>query len=449
MSDRASPPRPLTAVRAKSLSGRLRVPGDAVISHLALLIGASALGETTIEGLGDNDDVAATREAVRAFGALIERDGDFWRVIGLGAGGLLTPLRPLQFGRAQGGLGPCLGLVGPYGFTTHFAGMASAASPANERVLAALRAAGVEILTQRDGSLPLTLRGPRTPVPIDYRLPPGAPDIKAMLLLAGIAVPGTTTISEAGPSNDVAETLLREFGAAIVVETEADGGRRIEMEGLPVLRGRSVTVPGDADAAAPLLVAGLIVPGSDTTIENVRLDGDSGRLIDLLQQMGGAIETIDNRSCGNWTVADLRVRHSPLRGLALPPEAMLGGSAGRTALAIAAAFATGDTNLPIGAAMSQRDGKWQASIMEGLRANGVTCTAGKAALTISGGTRKIGGGAVATEGDAMLAMGFLVLGLAASLAVTIDDTAAIAAHYPQFIAGIEGLGARFFQRVPQ
>ncbi len=43
--------KPLRAMRAESLKGAIRPPGDKSISHRALMLGALAVGETTIEGL--------------------------------------------------------------------------------------------------------------------------------------------------------------------------------------------------------------------------------------------------------------------------------------------------------------------------------------------------------------------------------------------------------------
>ncbi|MYI56987.1 MAG: 3-phosphoshikimate 1-carboxyvinyltransferase, partial [Acidimicrobiia bacterium] len=48
------------------LRGELRVPGDKSISHRALLLAALADGVSSISGLSDGADVAATAAAVRA-----------------------------------------------------------------------------------------------------------------------------------------------------------------------------------------------------------------------------------------------------------------------------------------------------------------------------------------------------------------------------------------------
>ena len=60
-----------TPLSGVSLQGRLRVPGDKSISHRALMLGAIALGETTIEGLLLGEDPRSTAACFSALGAEI------------------------------------------------------------------------------------------------------------------------------------------------------------------------------------------------------------------------------------------------------------------------------------------------------------------------------------------------------------------------------------------
>ena len=60
--------RPATGV---VLRGRVQIPGDKSISHRALMLGAIAQGETTIEGLLLGEDPRSTAKCFRALGANI------------------------------------------------------------------------------------------------------------------------------------------------------------------------------------------------------------------------------------------------------------------------------------------------------------------------------------------------------------------------------------------
>ena len=61
----------VTARQSTRLSGAIIVPGDKSISHRALMLGASAIGRTTIDGLLEGEDVLATAAALSAMGVAI------------------------------------------------------------------------------------------------------------------------------------------------------------------------------------------------------------------------------------------------------------------------------------------------------------------------------------------------------------------------------------------
>ena len=87
MSD--APRTPLSARAGGAMTGRIRVPGDKSISHRALILGALTVGETTISGLLEGEDVLNTAGAMRALGAKVENlGGGNWRVHGVGVGGV-------------------------------------------------------------------------------------------------------------------------------------------------------------------------------------------------------------------------------------------------------------------------------------------------------------------------------------------------------------------------
>jgi len=63
----------LSSGSAQNLAGDIRAPGDKSISHRALMIGAMAVGETTITGLLEGEDVRRTAAALAAMGVGVKR----------------------------------------------------------------------------------------------------------------------------------------------------------------------------------------------------------------------------------------------------------------------------------------------------------------------------------------------------------------------------------------
>ena len=449
MSAPADSPVPATASPSQGLSGRVRVPGDKSISHRAFMFGGLAAGETRITGLLEGEDVLRTGEAMKAMGARIEKAGDAWLIRGVGNGALLEPEAPLDFGNAGTGSRLTMGLVGTYDMKTTFIGDASLSKRPMARVLDPLRLMGTQVLDAAPGDrMPLTLQGPRRAAPIEYRVPMPSAQVKSAVLLAALNTPGTTTVIEPVMTRDHTEKMLAGFGAALEVETDAAGVRHIRIEGEGRLAGQTIAVPGDPSSAAFPLVAALIAPGSDIVIENVLMNPTRTGLIDTLLEMGGSIEVLDPRKAGGEDVADLRVRSSELKGVTVPPERAPSMIDEYPVLAVAAAFAEGQTMMEGLEELRVKESDRLAAVARGLEANGVDCAEGEASLVVRGrpGGKGLGGATVETHLDHRLAMSFLVLGLATERPVTVDDRAMIATSFPEFFGLMASLGARIESR---
>jgi len=442
-------PVPLTAAAAPPLKGRIRVPGDKSISHRALMLAALAIGETTIEGLLESGDVLATAEAMRAFGVLTERTGaGRWRVRGVGVGGFLEPEAEIDYGNSGTGARLAMGLVASQAIPVTFTGDASLRGRPMGRILDPLRRMGTQVIARSKDRLPLTLKGPDIPLPIEYRLPVPSARVKSAVLLAGLNTPGITTIIEPTPTRDHTERMLELFGAAVEIDRDEDGQRVVRLEGRRDLRAQQIAVPGDTSFAAFLIVAALLVEGSDLTIEALLLNPMRTGLIETLVDMGGDIEIDNRRTVGGEAVGDVRVRSSRLRGIQVPPERAPSMIDDYPALAIAAAFAEGVTVMEGIGELRLKETDRLSALAAGLGANGVEVEEGPESLAVTGGAARIGGGTVVTRQDHRVGIGFLVLGMAGHAPVTIDDASAIDIHFPEFQALMSRLGAHFERAEP-
>ncbi|WP_245495817.1 3-phosphoshikimate 1-carboxyvinyltransferase, partial [Mesorhizobium sp. M7A.F.Ca.CA.001.07.2.1] len=433
-----------------ALSGIARVPGDKSISHRSFMFGGLASGETRITGLLEGEDVMRTGAAMKAMGAHIEKNGDEWVIRGTGNGALLQPEGPLDFGNAGTGSRLTMGLVGTYDMETTFIGDASLSGRPMGRVLEPLRQMGVQVLKATPGDrMPITLHGPKHAAPITYRVPMASAQVKSAVLLAGLNTPGITTVIEPVMTRDHTEKMLKGFGANLSVETDERGVRHIFIEGQGKLTGQTIAVPGDPSSAGFPLVAALIVPGSDITIENVLMNPTRTGLLLTLQDMGGKIDILNPRNAGGEDVADLRVRYSELKGVIVPPERAPSMIDEYPVLAVAASFAEGETLMQGLEELRVKESDRLSAVANGLKLNGVDCTEGEASLAVRGkpGGKGLGGHpngqdtTVQTHLDHRIAMSFLVMGLATEKPVTIDDQAMIATSFPEFMGLMTGLGA--------
>jgi len=441
MSHDPSSPRPRRFGPAGPLTGRIRVPGDKSISHRALMFGALAVGETRVTGLLEGEDVMATAAALRAMGATIGREGDDWRIHGVGIGGLLQPKAPLDMGNSGTSTRLLMGLVASHPISARFIGDASLSKRPMGRVTEPLSRMGAEF----DGAnLPLTERGLSPAIPIEYRLPVASAQVKSAVLLAGLNTAGITSVIEPVPTRDHTERMLKGFGADLWVE-EDKGERVIRLRGEADLRPQRIEVPGDPSSAAFFAVAALVVPGSELVIENVGLNPTRAGLFEVLRRMSGHIEELDRREVGGEPVADLLVRHSALKGIEVDPAFAPSMIDEFPVLFVAAALAEGVTKTSGLDELRVKESDRLAAMAATLTGAGARIEEREDGLVIHGtGGEPLRGSAnsrTKTHLDHRIAMSMAVAGLASRDGVEVDDTRPIATSFPVFEALLDGLAS--------
>jgi len=436
--------RPLAAKSARPLTGQALVAGDKSISHRALILGALTIGETRITGLLEAEDVLNTAEAMRSFGATVTRHGPgTWSVHGVGTGGFAAPAAMLDFGNSGTGSRLVMGAMATTPIEAGFTGDASLKSRPMKRVLDPLTQFGASYEAQPGGLMPLTVTGANPALAIDTTVTVASAQVKSALLLAALNAQGRSRIVQPVLTRDHTEKMLKAFGADITVNT-LEEGEEILLMGPAELKPCTVEVPRDPSSAAFPLVAALIVPGSDLTIPTVLLNERRTGLFDTLKEMGANIEILNIRSSGGEQIGDLKVRHSALKGVNVPASRAPSMIDEYPVLAIAAAFAQGQTTMNGLEELRVKESDRLSAIVAGLRANGVTVEERPDGMVVTGQARVKGGGLVTTHLDHRIAMSFLVMGLASAEKVTVDDASVIATSFPEFEPLMGSLGAEFF-----
>jgi 3-phosphoshikimate 1-carboxyvinyltransferase len=433
---RENGPRPVQFRASGPLRGTARVPGDKSISHRALICAAMARGRSRIEGLSEGTDVAATASALRAMGVRIARDGSGWTVDGVGTGGLLQPQAPLDLGNSGTSARLLAGLVAAHPISAVLTGDPSLSRRPMERVAAPLRRIGAEVSTAPGGRLPMTVRGLCPAVPRTHRLDLPSAQVKTALLLAALNVPGVTRIVEPVPTRDHGERMLALFGADI-----GRDGESILLRGEAELKARDLAVPGDPSAAAFLAVAALVVPGSDLRIEGVGVNPLRTGLYDLLLEMGADLAFENPRESGGEPVADLRVRHSALRAVEVPPEMVPRMIDEFPVFFVAAAFADGVTRASGLSELRLKESDRIAAMAAGLGSIALDAEAKGDSLVVRGvpGGPLAGGATVDPRLDHRVAMSFAVAGLHSKQPVTVADMTCADTSFPGFAALLESL----------
>lgn len=417
---------------AQSLRGEITVPGDKSISHRSIMLGSLAQGTTLVHGFLHGEDNHSTLNAFRSMGIAIDElaDGDL-RIDGKGLHGLTEPGDVIDCGNSGTTIRLMTGLLSGQNFFSVLTGDRYLRKRPMKRVLNPLANMGARIWGRGGGELaPLAILGGALNS-TEYVSPISSAQVKSAVLLAGLYADGDTTVREPHLSRDHSERMLRYFGADV---RPFEGGVTVAAQ--PTLEGREVFVPGDISSAAFYMVAALIVPGAELLIRNVGVNPTRSGIIDILQQMGGSIELLNQRELSGEPVADILVRSSALKGIEIGGAVVPRAIDEFPVVSVAACFAEGTTTIRDAKELRVKETDRIAAMVSELSALGAQVEARDDGMVIQG-VETLAGGKVTSHGDHRIAMSMAVAALRARSEVTIDDTACTATSFPDFWALID------------
>jgi 3-phosphoshikimate 1-carboxyvinyltransferase len=418
---------------APAILGHLALPGDKSISHRAVLLAAICDGETRIEGFGRSADTEATIAAVRELGVRVyEASPVTLRVFGTGLRGLAEPKRPIDCGNA-GTLMRLLGglLAGQKGRFT-LTGDDSLSARPMERIAEPLRRMGVVVETT-DGHAPLTIAGGAVRA-VTYELPVASAQVKSAILLAGLYADGETTVVEPLPTRDHTESLLAAAGARVrrrPGSVTVQPAERLELG--------EVEVPGDFSAAAPFLVAGTLLAGSELTLHGLNLNPRRTGLLDVLERMGANVTVFNRRRIAGEPAGDLDVRPAQLVGTDIAAKEVPALVDELPLFALLAAHAHGDSTLRGAAELRAKETDRIEAVVDGLRRIGAHIRATDDGFVVRGVPSRLRGGWIESHGDHRIAMLAAVAGITSREGVEIRGAEAVAVSFPGFYELLDSL----------
>lgn len=425
---------------SQPLCGQVRVPGDKSISHRALLFNALADGPSLISGFLPAGDCLATISCLHALGVEVEIDGPTSLTVhGRGLHRLCAPSGPLDCVRSGTTMRLLTGILAGQRFESTLTGDEQLLCRPMRRVVEPLRQMNAKIETI-DGHAPITIQG-RQLHGYDQALSVASAQVKGALLLAGLYADGPTTVRQSGPSRDHTERMLAAMGAEI--ETT---GSSVTVHPIAGLRPCSVDVPGDISAAAFLLVAATLVPGSEVTITRVGINPTRTGLLEVLQEMGVQIAIEERAEAGEHVgkdgepMADVTVHSSELHGVEVSGDRVVRMIDEFPVFAVVATQAHGTTIVRDAAELRVKESDRIAAVVTQLRALGARIEERSDGFVVEGPTR-LRGGTVDSHGDHRLAMALAVAGLIAHGEVVIERAECISDSFPGFVELMRKIGA--------
>ena len=422
------------------LRGSIRAPGDKSVSHRAVILAAIAEGKSRINGFLEGEDTRATARILSQLGVSIDTPEAGQRVVyGVGLHGLTGSRQDLDCGNAGTGMRLLAGLLSGQKFASTLVGDASLSARPMARVIKPLTAMGAWIEAAEGGLPPLRIHINNDLQAIEYNAEIASAQVKSAVLIAGLYARGTTVVHEPQPTRDYTESMLRAFGWPIEYSpgfASLTGGHE--------LTATDVEIPADFSSAAFFLVAASIIPGSELRLLRVGMNPRRTGLLEALRLMGADIVEENCSQQGGEEIADLCVRHAPLKGIRLPVALVPDMIDEFPAFFVAAAVAEGTTVLDGLRELRVKESDRLATMATALAALGADVEEHPDGAIIQGGS--LHGGEVESLGDHRIAMAMAIAGQLASSPVRIADCANVSTSFPGFaeLAGGSGFNLRAF-----
>jgi 3-phosphoshikimate 1-carboxyvinyltransferase len=421
---------------AAAVRGAVAVPGDKSISHRALLLSALADGESELRGLLRAGDTESTISVLRRLGVEIADEVDVVRVRGVGLRGLREPGGPLDCGNAGTLLRLVSGILAGHGGRFELCGDESLSRRPQERIAEPLRSMGARVETT-EGHAPVAIEGGGLRA-VRYEPPVASAQVKSAVLLAGLyAAGGSTVVVEPLQTRDHTERMLGAVGARVRI-----GLGEVAVWPAETLQPLSLDVPGDFSAAAPLLAAATLVPGSQLVVTGVGVNPTRTGFLHVLERMGARVSLFNRRTLGGEPVADIEVSHAELVATEIGAVEVPLLVDELPLFALVAGLAHGDSVVRGARELRAKETDRIETVTNALRALGVRVEARDDGFRVRGVPSRPKGGGMRSSGDHRIAMLGAVAGLVSREGVRIEDAEAVSISFPGFFDLLESVTER-------
>ena len=296
----------------KKLKGILTPPADKSISHRSIILGSLAEGTSKITNFLESADALATLKIMQQLGASIQKHRHQIIIHSPGFQALKATTSDLNAENSGTTMRLLAGVLSNIAGKHTLIGDDSLSKRPMKRIIEPLSLMGAQIKATNNHA-PLYIEG-RQLSSCSYTLPVASAQVKSAIILAALFAQGTTEIIEPIQSRDHTEKMLPLFGGQIIKQQQ-----KIIVPGQQNLTAANITVPGDFSSAAFFIVAGLITPNSQITLNNVNLNPTRTGLLSVLDKMHANYQIEQTGAeLGNITVSTSNLKATEIKGDLIP-----------------------------------------------------------------------------------------------------------------------------------
>ncbi|MCI9062717.1 MULTISPECIES: 3-phosphoshikimate 1-carboxyvinyltransferase [Romboutsia] len=416
------------------LRGSFELIGDKSISHRAVMFSSISKGHNKISNFLMGEDCLSTIYCFRKMGVDIQIDGKDVYVKGNGLYGLKRPEDILDVGNSGTTIRLMMGILAGNKFDATLIGDDSIAKRPMKRVTDPLKLMGCNIEGNDDANYtPIKIYGGNLKA-IDYHMPVASAQVKSALILASLYANDTSFIHEKIKSRNHTEIMLKAFGADINIEN-----LKITVKPVNELFSQDIYVPGDISSAAFIIVSTLITKDSEVIIKNVGLNETRTGIIDVVKNMNGNIEIINERLVGGELVGDLLVRYTPnLCATTIDKDIIPRLIDEIPVIAVLATQAEGTSIIKDAQELKVKESNRIKAMVDNLKILGANIEELEDGMIIKGKS-KLNGGKINTFKDHRIAMAFSTLNLMSDEKIKLDNEDCINVSFPGYFDLIKSL----------
>ena len=418
-------------IKPEETGGEIQIPPSKSISHRAVFAASLANGTSRITNIMLSDDIKATIEAARSFGAEIiaepEEDGLFTLMI-TGTPEPRTRDCLIDCGESGSPVRFLIPLAAVDADNTVITGGGRLPERPLGPIVRILKEQGFSV-DQGEKELPLIMSGElksgRFELPGDVSSQFITGLMLALPLLEGDSEIVLTTPLDSRPYVEITIDILAKFG----IEIQERSDRVYFIEGSQAYKPNSLEVEGDFSQAAFWLVNGTI--NKETVclgLPEHSVQGDYA-VIDILRRTDASIEWDPKRRA--WIATPEPTRSFRLDAADIPDLVPV--------LSVAAALSPGKTEIHNAARLRRKESDRLESVRQMLAAFGASCTATAVGLIIEGGSC-LTGADIKSYSDHRVAMAAAIASGRASDPVFIDHAECVSKSWPGFWEDFEDCG---------
>jgi 3-phosphoshikimate 1-carboxyvinyltransferase len=436
-----------------SSDNQLALPGDKSLSHRAALFAALASGQSVIDNFQNSGVTEVMLKALGQLGIQWSINNKTLTVNSQGLSNLKTPANAIFCGNSATTMRLLAGALTGANVNCVLTGSDGLSKRPMKRIVEPLRQMGLEISSGNTAlTAPLHLKPSGKVVDqITIHLQIASAQVKSCLLLAALGQKIDLSLSEPGPSRDHTERMLKNLGIPITTwinekDSATQYWTRIQpnlSDALPPLK---MKLPGDISAAAFLISAALILPGSKLVLENVGLNPTRTGIIQVFKKMGGNIQITDVTDTAGEPTGTITVTASELNGIEISGETVVKMIDEFPALSAAAVYAKGTTVVRDAEELRHKESDRISRLCQELKKLGAQVEEQPDGFIITG-QPQLKGGIVTSHGDHRLAMALTIAGLRTEKETVISQAEMIRESFPNFLSILISLGAKFQEEI--